>query len=74
MLHSMAKYSLCGTGVWLCISIYLCVGTTWATFKFGNFQDIEKVEGTSVEAPHGWVVGGQLFGALTHWTLYLYIV
>ena len=37
--------------LWPCISIYLCVGTAWATFKYepyGNFQAIGKVEGTSI--------------------------
>ena len=33
------------------LNLSMCVGTTWATYKFepcGNFQTIAKVKGTSV--------------------------
>ena len=45
----VARYGLIFL-VWPCISIYLCVGIAWATFKFqphGNFQAIGEVNRTS---------------------------
>ena len=52
MLGYVVQYGLIDL-VWPCISIYLCVGTAEATFKFephGNVHAIGDINGTS----HGY--------------------